>query len=184
MNDDRTNLLPLERQHALSREYILRLGVVAGLIVFALTCIAGLLLVPTYVFLTKSIEAKQANLANVESAVASSDEKDLLAHLALLSSDTVSLLALSNTVSASAVISAALAIPHAGVRLSRFSYTPLGTKTPGMLTISGIAETRDALRSYQLLLQNAPFAAAADLPVSAYAKDSDIAFTITVILAP
>jgi hypothetical protein len=39
------------------------------------------------------------------------------------------------------------------------------------------------LRSYQLALQGASFARAVDLPVSAYAKDADIAFTVTITLA-
>jgi hypothetical protein len=57
-------------------------------------------------------------------------------------------------------------------------------KAPGTLSVSGIAVTRGALRAYQLALQSAPFAVAANLPVSAYAKDTDIAFTITVTLTP
>jgi len=48
----------------------------------------------------------------------------------------------------------------------------------------GIAATRDALRNYQIALQNAAFARAADLPVSAYAKDSNISFNITITLKP
>jgi hypothetical protein len=162
----------------------LRLGVVAGIAVSILTIISGLLLVPTYVLLTKSATAKQANLATIESVLSSSDEKNLSAHLAALSSDAAALVALGRISPVSATIRSALAIPRSGIMISGFSYTPVVDTVPGTLVLSGTAATRDALRSYQLALKNAPFSAAADLPVSAYAKDVDIPFTITITLVP
>lgn len=184
MNDELTNLLPPERQRALSREYRLRLGVVMVVLLTTLTIVAGLLLVPTYVFLTQNVAAKQVTLANVESILSSSDEKALRAHLAALSSDATTLIALGKTPSASAILRAALAVARPGITLSGFSYTPAAMKTQGTLTISGSAVARDTLRSYQLALQSAPFITTADLPVSAYAKDADIPFVITATLTP
>ncbi|MDD3531202.1 MAG: hypothetical protein PHV99_01240 [Candidatus Pacebacteria bacterium] len=184
MNDDLTNLLPPERQRALSREYRMRLGVVAALLLTSLACASGLLLLPTYVLLTQSAAAKQANLTNVESVLSSADEKALAAHLAVLSNDAVTLIALGKAPSVSAILRNTLAIPRPGITLSGFSYTPAAPNTAGKLTVSGTALTRDTLRSYQIVLQGAPFAAKADLPVSAYAKDADISFTITITLTP
>lgn len=184
MNDELTNLLPPERQRALSREYRMRLGIVAVLLLTSLAFADGLLLLPTYVLLTQSASAKQANLENVESVLSSADEKALAAHLAALSNDAVTLIALGKAPSASAIVRNTLAIPRSGVMLESFSYTPAAPKISGKLAISGTATTRDALRSYQVALQGAPFVASADLPVSAYAKDADIAFTITVTLTP
>jgi hypothetical protein len=77
-----------------------------------------------------------------------------------------------------------LDISHPGIALSGFLYLPANGKKPGTLSISGSSATRDTLRGYQTAIQSAPFVKSADLPVSAYAKDTDIAFTITVILAP
>ncbi|MEK7144474.1 MAG: hypothetical protein AAB794_01265 [Patescibacteria group bacterium] len=184
MDTELTNLLPRERQHALSRGYFLRLGVVLIISVTILVCIAGLLLIPTYVFLTQSAAAKQAHLANVESILASSNEAEISTHLAALSRDATVLVALENVPSASTILRSALAAPRPGISLSAFSYTPANGTAPGTLAISGIAATRDALRTYQLALQNDPFASAANLPVSAYAKDRDISFTISITLAP
>jgi len=184
MNDNLTNLLPPDRQQALSREYRTRLGIVAVMLLITLAVAAGLLLLPTYVLLAQSAEAKQTNLANVESVLSSADEKALAAHLVSLSSDAAALIALGKAPSVSATMRAALAIPRPGITLSAFSYTPATSKTRGTFAISGTATTRDALRSYQLAIQGAPFSAAADLPVSAYAKDADIAFTVTVTLTP
>lgn len=184
MDNELTNLLPPERQRALSRDYLLRLGVVAAILATALFISAGLLLLPSYVFLTQSAAAKEDRLAGLESVLSTADEKALSAQLAALSSDAAVLTALGKTPSASATIRAALSVSRPGVVLSGFSYAPAAGKTPRTLALSGIAVTRDALRTYQLALQSAPFAVAANLPVSAYAKDSDIPFTITVTLSP
>ncbi len=184
MDNILTNLLPLERQRTLSRDYFFRLSVVTIVLITILVVVAGLLLLPTHVFLTQSAATKQVHLSNVESILLSSNEAELSTRLAALARDVSVLSALGSAPSASGVLRFALAVPRPGVTLSDFTYTPAKEKTQGILEISGTAATRDALRSYQLALQNASFASAANLPVSAYAKDTGISFTITVTLAP
>ena len=184
MRNELTNLLSPERQRALARNYFLRLGVVFVVFLTLLTLVSAVLLVPTYVYLAESVSAKETRLATIESAFSSASEKDLSTRLAALSSDVAILTALSDAPSVSKIISSVLAISRPGITLSSFTYAPAGGKTTGTLIISGTAMTRDALRNYQLALQGAPFAVSATLPVSAYAEDTDIAFTITVTLAP
>lgn len=184
MYNELTNLLPPERQRALSREYFLRLGVVAVVLLSLLTLTSAVLLLPTYVFLAKSASAKETRLATIESSLSSADGTALSLRLAALSSDAAILTALAGAPSVSAVVRTVLTVSRPGVTLSGFVYTPAEDKTPGTLTISGTAATRDALRSYQLALQSAPFALSATLPVSAYAKDTNITFAIIVTLAP
>lgn len=184
MDDERINLLPPERQRALSREYSLRLGAVIALLLTALALIAALLLAPTFLFLAKSAAAKGAHLANIEAILSPADEKALSAHLLALSNEAALLVALGSASSISATVRAALFVPRPGITLSGFVYTPVAEKNLGTLAVSGTAATRDALRNYQMALESTPFAVSADLPVSAYAKDADIAFTITMTLAP
>ncbi|MBI4088592.1 hypothetical protein HY415_00670 [Candidatus Kaiserbacteria bacterium] len=184
MHNELTNLLPLERQGAFLRNYFLRLSVIFALLVSALVFISAVLLLPTYVFLAKSAGTKEAHLTNIESALSSADEKELSARLTALTRDAAALNALADVPSASGIFRTVLAVPRPGITLSGFAYAPAGDKAPRVLTFSGVAATRDALRSYQLALQGAPFALSATLPVSAYAKDTDIAFAITVTLAP
>ncbi len=185
MRNDLTNLLPHERRDALSRDYFLRLGVVVVLFATALTLMSMVLLLPTYVLLAKSAGVKKAHLVNIESVFSSADEAALSARLATLSSNAATLAAISDAPFVSAIIRAVLAISHPGITLSGFSYVPATEKSAGnALILSGFSATRGALRNYQLALQEAPFALSAVLPVSAYAKDSDIAFTITVTVAP
>lgn len=184
MHNELTNLLPLERQRALHRDYFVRLCIVALVLVTVLIAATAVLLVPTYVFLSASAQTKEERLASIESTLSSGDEAVLSDQLTRISKSAAMLTTLANAPSASEILRTALAITRPGVSLSSFEYTPAAGKSLGILKISGNAATRDALRQYQLAVSSAPFAHAADLPVSAYAKDSDIGFTITVTLAP
>jgi Tfp pilus assembly protein PilN len=184
MPDELTNLLPNERQQALVRDYRFRLGVVAVLLGVVLIVAAAILLVPTYLYLVNEASDKQARLASMASTLSSADEVALSTRLTALSNEANVLTALSSVSSPSDIMRAVLAVPQPGIALSSFIYTPAVGKKAGTLTISGIAATRDVLRSYQLALSSAPFATSANLPVSAYASNADIAFTITITLAP
>lgn len=184
MHNTLTNLLPQERQRLLTREYLFRLGVVVATLCIILVLAAGLLLVPTYVFLTGNASAKEKHLLDIKSTLASADEVVLSARLAALSSDATTLLALASKQSPSSMLRAVLGVSRPGIALTGFIFTPAKDGTPTTLALSGIAATRDALRGYQLALQGAPFARSAELPVSAYAKDANIVFTITLTLAP
>lgn len=166
------------------RGYYFRVGVVAVSLCIFLTVVAAILLSPTYVFLIGSAQAKESRLADIKSTLSSADEVALSTRLKALSDDAAALTALATNKSASSVMRAALAVPRSGVTLSGLTYTPAAGKNLGMLALSGTAVTRDALRSYQLALQSASFVRSADLPVSAYAKDTDISFTITLTLTP
>jgi len=184
MHNTLTDLLPPERRSALFREYLMRLGVVIIWFVTTLTLVSMVLLLPTYVFLSGSIRAKEAHLANIESTLSSTNEVALSARLTALSTNADALIALAHVSSASEIIRSVLALSRPGITLSGFNYTPAEGKTPGTVAVSGTAATRAALRSYQLELSAAKAILSADLPVSAYAKDVDIDFTIIVTLAP
>ncbi len=184
MHSELTNLLPPERRHALRRDYSMRLIVVVILLLTALILAAAVLLLPTYVFLVENAKTQKTHLANIESTVSSSDEASLDAQIAMLSNNAATLSSLAAASSVSAIMRTVLSISRPGIALSGFIYSHIVGKKPGTLAISGTAATRNALRGYQLALENAPFAISANLPVSAYAKDTNIVFTITVTLAP
>jgi len=184
MPEHLTNLLPQLRKQALSREYFLRLAVVLLELFVALVLAAGVLLIPTYVFLAGSARAKGVQLTEIKSSLSPADEKSLSARLVALSGDAAALIALSKKPFVSKTAGLLLAVARPGVTLTGFSYTSAGTGKPATLALSGLAMTRDALRDYQLALQAEPFVVSAGLPVSAYAKITDITFTITITLAP
>jgi len=179
-----TNMLPDDRRDKLVHEQRFRFGVVVVFAFTVLLIVAGILLVPTYVFLNGSAHTKEDRLASLKSTLSFTEEAVLATRLGALSNSAIALTALSNNPSASGVLREALAISRPGITISRFVYTPSKGKALGVLELSGAAETRGALRNYQLAIQGTPFARSANLPVSAYAQDADIAFTITITLAP
>lgn len=183
MPDFAIDLLPPERRRAWRRRYFMRLGVVASYIGVALAVTAGILLVPTLVFLERAGAQAQAQLVAIESALSSYDEVQLAGRLASLSTDATVLLGLSNTPPVLGIFRKALAAPRPGITLSEFSYAAGAQSKRGILILTGVASTRNALRAYQLALAAIPGFTSADLPVSTYAKESSIPFTITVMLA-
>lgn len=145
--------------------------------------IAGMfLLIPAYVLLTGDIGAKQMHLKSIESNGSSVSEKTLTTRLQALSSSTQALATLAASPSASGLIRSFLNVSRPGVTITSWVYTPPVAKGIGTLSINGQAATRDALRKYQLALQQASFVKSADLPVSAFAQDSNISFTISIAL--
>jgi hypothetical protein len=184
MRDELTNLLPPERLRALALNYYIRLGVVSLASVTVLTMAAAVLLIPSYVFLDNSLRVKQERLANMEAARSVTNESALTDRITQLSNEVGTLSALAHAHSSVQIARSILSISRTGIRISGFSYAPAVGKTPGTIALRGISQTRDNLRTYQSALQSAPGVASANLPVSAYAKDSNIDFTVTVTLAP
>jgi hypothetical protein len=184
MHDNLTNLLPAERQHALVRDYAFRFGTVVLAVCIALILAAGVLLIPTYVLLEGSAGAKTAQLESIKLKLSSADEVALSARLAALAKDAAALVQLSKARSASAVVRSVLGVARPGIILTGFEYSSVRSQTPNTLVVSGIAATRDALRNYQLALQSQSFVASAVLPVSVYAQDTDIDFSVTITLKP
>lgn len=177
------NLLPPERLRVLVSSYYARLFVAGfGLLVVVLLAAAALLS-PSYIYLSETLATKEALLS--QSGGKDEAEESLLAArtAALRESARV----LTNVVqgrSTSALLRDVLAVPRPGVMLVGFNHTPANGNKPGTLILSGTALSRDQLHSYQRALMGMPFAASVDLPVNAYAKETNISFSMTISLKP
>ena len=178
------NLLPPERRRLIWRRYFLRLGTVATCLAMALAVGSAVLLIPTFAFLQNAQSTKQARLANLKSVLSSAEEAALAARLSALSADAANLLSLAESSSVTDLLREALMVPRPGIALSGLVYAPPTPGKPATLALTGVAASRNVLRAYQLALLAAPQFSNADLPVSSYAKDRDIPFTITVSLVP
>ena len=179
-----TNLLPEERARRLRREYFVRLATIAIVFLVVLTVTASALLLPVYVYLKDKEREKEAALAEATQQLFLSDEETLRVRLSGLNKKVTRLQTLEGVPSLSAIVRDVLDVDRSGITLSGLSLAQATGAKPGTVAITGTAATRDRLRAYQLALLATPFVKAADLPISAYAKDADISFTITVTLAP
>jgi hypothetical protein len=174
-----TNLLPRARMRAFNRAYLMRVGALALFMLTGVIIIHGLLLVPSYIYARAETERETIQLAGLNASLQTSEEKEVRMRLGQLSGNIAYLNRLATTTTASAAIRTVLTIPRTGIALSGFTFAPPNTKESGHMTISGTATTRDTLRAYALALGQLPFVTNADLPISAYAKENDIPFTIT-----
>jgi len=174
-----TNLLPRSSIRAFKRGYFLRVGTLACVLLTGLVVLHGLLLVPSYIYAHGEAKREATELATLNASLHTAEEAQVRARLTVLSGNITYLNQLATTSAASAALRAVLSVPRAGITLSGFTFTPSAGKVLGTMSISGTATTRDTLRAYALALGALPFVTNADLPISAYAQDSNIPFTIT-----
>lgn len=175
-----TNLLPRSARRALRREYFVRLVTTAlGLIVLALI-IHGVLLLPAYLYAHQEASRQQAELDRLSADASSAGERDVAGRIAAVQTDITYLSRLATLPTGSGAVRAIAAIPHPGIKLTGFTYAaPTDGKDTSRMTLSGMATTRDSLRLYVESLGQLSYVSKADLPISSYAKERDIPFTIT-----
>jgi hypothetical protein len=177
------NLLPEDRIRAFRRGYFFRVLALAAALLTFLALVHAILLLPTHLLLSAQISARQGQLDVLKASGVSADEAVFEARLADLAKSATRIEALGSIQPTVKVLTEILQVPHARVSLSGFSYAaPSGTKKASSAILTGVAATRDDLQAYQLALKSASFVSAADLPVSTYAKETKIPFTITLTL--
>lgn len=179
MASELTDLLPSERKLAFVRDYFFRLGTVVALVVAVLLLMHGIMLSPAYFNLSQAKANEQGRLASLKERLASSDDQEIIGRLADLDRQTKHLSGLGQVPSATAAVRQVLALPRSGITLSGFAFTPPLGRQPGLLRITGTAASRASLRAYQSMLASVPTVSSVDLPISAYAKESDISFSVT-----
>lgn len=178
MYPELTNLLPEAKQRASRRGYFMRLAVVGVFLACGIIIAHAILLVPTYLYVVRDGVRAEQELRALASSVQSEEEKEVNARLKALNDNVAYLARLKDVPTASAAIRAVLAAPRRGITLTGFTFTP-GKTNASKMTLTGRASSRDALREFNTTLAALPFVQSADLPISAYAKDTDIPFTIT-----
>ena len=171
-----TNLLPEERAAELRGLYFIRLGVVAALLLAGVAIVHAVLLLPSYL-LANSLEHERSQALAALASSARTDESEPSARAFRLAGDASYLARLGSLPKSSTAVAAIAALPHDGIRLVGFAFMP--TDTGASMNLVGTADTRDALRRYEALVASAPFVESVDLPISAYAKETDIDFTMT-----
>ena len=179
-NTNLTNLLPEARARDFRHGYFIRLTVLATLAFAAVILVHGALLVPSYLYVSEQEQLAKARLEELSASLASSEEEAMNIRLTRLTADASRLLSFASSASAAEVIRAVLSVPRAGVSIQSLSYLPSSNgAADARLTMSGAASTRESLRAFHQGLSALPGVTQAELPLSAYAKETDIAYTIT-----
>lgn len=179
MSRELTNLLPHTRVAAFRRRYFLRVASVALILLCVLVVMHALLLLPSYFYARDQVRQHREVLGTEWAVAELSEEQEVEARKKLLAATVADLAKLEKAPAASDAIRAVLAVPRPGVAISGFTFVAPAGSGNAKLGITGMAASRDSLRQYVTALGQLPFVTSADLPISAYAKEADIAFTIT-----
>lgn len=186
MHPELTNLLPPDRKRALNRDYLIRVAVVASYLFALVVIVHGLLLIPAYLYLRQEIAQREAQLAIVQNSASTLENKEIKARIELLETNAARLISQNERPTASAAMRAVLEAPRTGIRLTGITYGAAATPEARKMTLKGIAANREVLRSYVQVIQALPMVTKAELPISAYARERDIEFalTLTGVFAP
>jgi Tfp pilus assembly protein PilN len=179
MHSELTNLLPHDRRKTLERAYLFRLVTVSTLMLSFIIISSGALLVPSYWFERQQSNLSKQELEKLNSSLSLSGGKEVASRFNALSLDASYLARLATTSSATGAISGILAIPRSGITITGMSYSPATRGADGKMILTGNATTRGALHAFIDALGKQPFITTADLPISAYAKEKDIDFSVT-----
>lgn len=179
MSPELTNLLPRSEIRAFRRRYFLRVATLGCIMLAGLVIVHGLMLLPSFFFAHNETVRETEQLAGLNASLHTSEETQVRTRLTQLSSNVAYLNKLATSTTASGALRAILAVSRTGITLTGFTVTPPAGTAFGTMRLSGMAATRDSLRAYVLALGALPFVTNADLPISAYAKENNIPFTIT-----
>lgn len=177
MKPELTNLLPENRLRSLRQVYFFRLATVAVLVLSFVAVVHGVLLLPSYLFVQAQVAERQERLDTLTRTLAGAAEKEVSARVAAIGADSAYLAKRAAAAKASTATQAVLAVPREGVRLTGVSFAP--EDDGAQMLLSGVAASREALRRFEQALSDESYIAGVELPISAYAKESNIDFTIT-----
>jgi Tfp pilus assembly protein PilN len=178
MSTELINLLPASKRKILRREYFIRVGTLALLLLALTVVLSGVFMVPTYIFLNQQVSSENFELQRLSKSQTTEEQQEQQESVAL-QTEAAQLTKDGSAPTASALIQTLLAVPHSGIAIQGFIYTPTTATQKGTMAITGTASTRETLRNYDESLSSLPFVTNADLPISDYASESNIDFTIT-----
>lgn len=180
MSRNLVNLLPPERIRAFRRAYFYRLVTTSLVLLAAVIGIHAILLTPSTILLRSEQEVLEREAARLESELVAGQAESANQELAVLQGEAQYLSRLSALPFASRAVRETLEIPRAGIRITGIAYVPpAGESASGKMTLTGVAFNRSSLQQYEEALSAMPGITAVDLPIGAYAKESNIDFTLT-----
>lgn len=173
------NLLPDSRKQTLARLYLMRLVVVCALLVSGVLCIHMLLAVPALAYTYQLVADRTIEAVVLGEKLSGTEVREVSGRIKTLNDTAVALSHSMSDGTATQAIGHITAVPHGGVRITGISFSKGATDTSSRMVLTGTAVSRESLRSYVSSLNSVPSVSSVDLPISAYAKESDIDFSIT-----
>lgn len=172
------NLLPQEQNKDTSREYWHRLTAVSLIFILLAVLIGIVFLLPSYLISTARERRVSAEYELLKKSL-NNENFDELNAILKTTAERLDIVKKSDEKSASLVraIAEALRRKEKGVKINLIS-SKSGLGGEGELTISGFASSRERLLSFKKSLESDKIFSKVELPISNFAKFSDIDFSI------
>jgi len=175
------NLLPPKARKAAAREYWAHVCTVWGILLSIIALVTFLLLIPSYVLVTSQLTALetavQEGVGSEESFKAAEEH---IRNANLLSSQ---LNKRDVLVPSHEIIRALEEAASSEIQLNFFKIVRENT-TIKNIHIQGTASSREALAQFKITLERSPLFETAVVPISDLARETNLPFAITVIIAP
>jgi hypothetical protein len=167
------NLLTTDEKKAVRNEYYARLGVVGVLLVTGAVWVGALALFPTYITLSGELSVITATPPETSTSTTS-------AEISTMRTTLVELERVGKTTKATDLFDRVFAVRPDSITISGLVYDHERL----VVSIEGVAETRDALVTYARTLEELPEFAEVPLSISDLAKNTRIRFRLNATIAP
>ncbi len=175
-----TNLIPPEARTRIVAEYWLRVATILLFLVAVAALAVIAFLLPSYVLVTAQV---QSFAAEVEIAKASVAHSDGTARMLVIAGDQARLLVQAEqTKRFSDIISAVSSKTVEGIEVTEYGFSRAGDAL-APVRIGGTAATRQALAAFRDALLDHAEVTEVNLPISNFAKDRGIQFSLTITIA-
>jgi len=173
------NLIPPDAQKQVKREYKIRVASVWLYLLGSAFLIIAILYAPTYVLLRSQLSSFSEEYAQANTQDETFKELETAINAA---NETAKLLnTSSNMVLFSTIISELESLTTNGVDITNFMMSREGSVV-NSIVINGDAVSRSSLSSFRDAIEASELFESATLPLSNFAKDRDIPFSITITL--
>lgn len=176
------NLIPPDSKKVIKREYLLRTATVWMALFSIVGIITVILLVPTYVLLSKSLEAVAIETREGDEDFDSDAYQALRAEFKKTHQIAQRLAITATTTPASEILADIQAVQTNDIMMTGFVYENDGAVIK-KVEVRGIASTRAALAAFSATLEQNPRFARADVPVSSLTNDRDLPFVLNITIA-
>lgn len=179
-NIELTNLLPEAESNGYRTRYYLRVATVALYALVILIGIHALLLVPTYLYFAEDMRQKQSSLAQLTERLELMKDEESVARIEYIETEARRLLSHGSSTKVLPALYGILTTQRLGITLGGFSITSYDAADE-RIVVSGVAESRESLQAFRQSLLKNTNAKTVELPIGAFAKESEIPFELIII---
>ncbi len=178
------NLLPNEEKEILKKGFKIRVFVLLNIFLTIFFIAASIFLIPPYFLANEQLAVISSLNTSIKPEDENSISKTLLIPTEIQNKINFFETNLKNK-KASDAISEVVSLKNSGIKINSmfFNKIPQGGEAEVTMIVSGIAEKRDSLISFQSALRDSGKFRSVDVPVSSLAKDRDLPFSINLIIS-